>query len=414
MYKFSAHFVFIGKVWPEPASSAAGLRMVQLVDALNIVGARITFLSTAKKNSYSQNLLLHGCDTVQIELNNASFNTLMSRLNPDVVVFDRFTTEEQFGWRVEETCPEAMRVLDTEDLHFLRKVRYDCWKKGKAVTPKDLLSSDLAKREIASMYRCDLSLIISSVEMKLLDHLFNFPKSLLLYLPLWINSTENTPSKGWNARQDFVSIGNFLHKPNLEAVRFLKQELWPRIREKNKKVLLNIYGAYLPIEIQNMHQPSTGFIVHGRAKDAKEVISKARCLLAPLFFGAGIKGKILDAIQTATPVVTTTIGAEGMFSQDLAPGYITDSVEEMADNALRLYEDEIHWKQASSKTTEIINRYFSEEMWKEIFPKKIEKISSELETHRANNFTGSMLRYHKNNSTRYLSKWIEAKNAPQK
>lgn len=411
MTHFSGHCVFIGKVWPEPNSSAAGTRIVQLIDALIFNGYQITFLSAAQESPYSQNLNPLGCDTAQIELNDSSFNDVIRRLNPDIVIFDRFTTEEQFGWRVEETCPDAIRILDTEDLHFLRKVRYDCWRKGKVVTERDILSSDLAKREIASMYRCDLSLIISSAEMELLEHLFHFPQSLLLYLPLWVGLTETIPKTNWETRQGFISIGNFLHKPNLEAVRFLKKELWPRIREKNKTVHLNIYGAYVPEEVQNMHHPSTGFIVHGRAQDAKDVISKSKCLLAPLFFGAGIKGKILDAIQTATPVVTTSIGAEGMFTQDDAPGCISDSVEEMADKALRLHEDEIYWKQASVKTTEIIKRHFSEEMWRDVLPQKIEKLRSTLGDDRAENFTGSMLRYHKNNSTRYMSKWIEAKNA---
>ena len=91
--------------------------------------------------------------------------------------------EEQFGWRVAENCPDALRILDTEDLHCLRKTRHEAMKKQIAFTEERLMASEITKREIASIYRCDLSLIISRFEMKLLKETFKIQESLLCHLP---------------------------------------------------------------------------------------------------------------------------------------------------------------------------------------------------------------------------------------
>lgn len=406
----AGHIVFIGKVWPEPVSSAAGTRIVQLIHSLKTAGFRITFLSSAQTTPFSVRLDEMNCDFAHVELNDSSFNKVIENLNPDVVIFDRFTSEEQFGWRVEDSCPNAIRVLDTEDLHFLRDVREKCWKRGEMVTQTDLLSSDIAKRELASIYRCDTSLIISKVEMKLLMETFNIPAPQLLYLPLWVDFSNSKHNPDWGSRKGFVSIGNFLHKPNLEAVRFLKKSLWPLIIQQRRNLTLNIYGAYMPDEIRAMHHPESGFLVHGRAVNAREAISKTRCLLAPLFFGAGIKGKILDAITTGTPVITTPIGAEGMFDADFAPGFVTDSVNQMAEQAVLLHDQPDIWYKASNNGYSIIKDDFFKDDWFDVLPKKLLEIKTTLHERRENNIVGSLLLHHTHHTSRYMSKWIEAKN----
>ena len=96
---------------------------------------------------------------------------LLLNLNPDVVLFDRFMIEEQFGWRVTEQCPNAVKLLDTEDLHCLRKGRHQAFKDKQPFTD-DYLFNDFAKREIASILRCDVTLMISEFEMELLSKNF--------------------------------------------------------------------------------------------------------------------------------------------------------------------------------------------------------------------------------------------------
>ena len=146
--------LIIGFVWPEPKSSAAGTRMLQLIEVFQQEGYKIVFASPCAKSDNAFNLEAIGVTQVSIELNNASFDDYIKQLNPEIVMFDRFMMEEQFGWRVTEHCPNALKILDTEDLHCLRKGRQQAYKEG-GVFDKTYLLSDVAKREIASIYRCD-------------------------------------------------------------------------------------------------------------------------------------------------------------------------------------------------------------------------------------------------------------------
>ena len=107
------NLLIIGNVWPEPDSTAAGRRMLQLIDAFQDHEHKITFVSPASKTDHSLHLDKLNIPTFEIQLNNASFNALLKEIQPDIVLFDRFLTEEQFGWRVSEICPQAIRILDT-------------------------------------------------------------------------------------------------------------------------------------------------------------------------------------------------------------------------------------------------------------------------------------------------------------
>ena len=116
-------------------------------------------------------------------------------LNPEIVLFDRFLTEEQFGWRVAKNSPNALRILDTEDLHSLRSVRLEFQKNKITASIADWNQAEITKREIASIYRCDLSLIISSYEMDLLLKEIKIDEKLLLHLPFMLDSIEESDNK---------------------------------------------------------------------------------------------------------------------------------------------------------------------------------------------------------------------------
>lgn len=404
----------IGYVWPEPASSAAGARMMQLLEFFKKQGYNVIFGTTAAETPYAVDLKNCGIETLKIELNNSSFDLLLKQMQPEVVLFDRFMMEEQFGWRVAEACPDAIRVLDTEDLHFLRKARQEAFKNGK--NEKDLdLQSDLAKREIASIYRCDLSLIISKVEMQLLKEDFRVPDDLLLYLPFMLeipSEAKLAENPLFETRENFISIGNFLHEPNWDAVLNLKQNIWPLIRKKLPQAQLHIYGAYVSAKVQQLHNEKEGFLIKGRATSALEVIKNARVLLAPLRFGAGLKGKFVDAMKAGTPAVTTSLGAEGMASAEEWNGLIANDASAFAEAAVRLYSEEKLWHEAQKKGFLTLLK-FSEEKHSESFRRRLEELQQNLETHRKANFTGQMLLHHSLASTKQLSKYIEMKNRLQ-
>ncbi|WP_233899714.1 glycosyltransferase [Tenacibaculum piscium] len=406
--------LIIGYVWVEPNSSAAGSRMLQLIELFKKNNYKITFASPAQKGEKAFNLSEIDVNEVFIELNSASFDDFIEELNPEIVLFDRFMMEEQFGWRVSENCPNALRILDTEDLHFLRKTRHQQLKKGEIFSTDALLKSIDAKREIASILRCDLSLIISTYEMKLLQDIFKIDENLLYHLPFLLAEIDEKSINNWKPfeeRENFIFIGNFFHAPNVDAVLQLKNEIWQLIRKQLPKAEIHIYGAYATQQINQLHNKKEGFLVKGFATDAMEVVKNAKIVLAPIRFGAGIKGKLTEAMICGTPSVTTTIGAEGMHDNLNWNGFIEDDFNEFANKAVAIYSDENLWKKSQKNGIEIINTIYDKEKIEAPFINNLKKIQENLSEHRAQNFLGSLLQHQTMQATKYMSKWIEAKNS---
>lgn len=401
--------LIIGFVWPEPNSSAAGGRMMQLISLFKEQGYQITFASPALDSDFMVNLADFGVNKVTIELNDSSFDAFIRHLQPDIVLFDRFMMEEQFGWRVAENCPNAIRILDTEDLHCLRLARQKAYKENQIFQVVDLLEEAVAKREIASVLRSDLSLMVSEYEMELLQSIFRIEKSLLFYLPLLVDQFEISPLS-FQQRQNFGFIGNFLHEPNWNVVQYLKETIWPLIRMQIPTAVLEIYGAYPSQKVFQLHNEKEGFLIRGRAENAKEVISNTRVLLAPLRFGAGIKGKLLEAMQYGTPTITTSIGAESMHGTLDWNGIIEDEPHQFADASVKLYQEESLWLQSQENGFAIVKQRYLKELFEVEFAKQVSFLKLNLIKHRQNNFLGQMLFHHTMQSTKYMSRWIEEKN----
>ena len=398
----------VGYVWPEPKSSAAGSRMLSLLSMFREQDWTIIFASPAEKSPHRFDLSQWQIREEHIQLNDSSFDEQLTQWQPDLVMFDRFMLEEQFGWRVEQQCPNALRLLDTEDLHFLRLARQQAFKAGREVTLQDL-HSEQAQREIAAIYRSDLTLIISEAEMQLLTEHFKVPAELLCYSPFWLDTEIAADLPAFAQRQHFVSIGNFRHEPNWQAVLWLKQQIWPLIRNRLPKAELHIYGAYPPPKATQLHQPKEGFLIKGWAEDAAEVIKNARVLMAPLPFGAGLKGKFIDAMTQGTPNVTTTVGAEGMIHQGEWAGLRAETAQEIADAAVLLYQDEQLWQQKQQQGFVILAQRFAINEHQPRVWQQLMAVQQQLPKHRLTNFTGAMLRHHQHRSTQFMAQWIEAK-----
>ena len=126
--------LIVANVWPEPRSSAAGAHIMQLITVFLETEYTIHFACTASYSFNSVDLDSMGIHTSVIKINDSGVDEFISELDPEVVVFDRFMTEEQFGWRITEYCPSSLRILNTEDLHSLRKGRQDALKSGEDFT----------------------------------------------------------------------------------------------------------------------------------------------------------------------------------------------------------------------------------------------------------------------------------------
>lgn len=404
--------LILGKVWPEPGSSAAGRHMLEIIDSLQRAGWLITFASAARASAHATDIGSIGVQTAFIAVNDDAFDRWLAELNPQLVIFDRFMTEEQFGWRVGRCAPQALKVLDSEDLHCLRE-----WRDQKQsvhdfgsgqIDADGLVQSDLAMREIASIYRCDLTLVISQAEMQLLTTVFQIPADLLHYLPFLSAGRRQGATTDYAQRDNLVFVGTCMHKPNLQAIRCLKKTLWPLIRAELPGVSLKIIGSYPSAEVLQMHKPGEGFEVSGRVEDLSGVLTGARLMLAPLLSGAGLKGKLLEAMEYGLPSLTTAIGAEGLADADHWPGAVADSVEQMVEQTVSLYQDEKQWLSARQTGFALLANFSRQ--WQTDFQLRLEQLLEQLQQHRRQNFIGRMLQHHFHASHEYMSRWIVAKN----
>jgi glycosyltransferase involved in cell wall biosynthesis len=407
----SQSVVIIGTVWPEPNSTAAGTRMLQLIELFQNVNYSITFLSSASKNENSFDLDSIGIQTLPIVLNDSSFDVLITELNPTIVLFDRFMMEEQYGWRVTENCPSALRIIDTEDLHFLRKARENAYKQNRELVFEDYLT-DTFKRELASIYRSDLSLIISAFEEELLTETFKVESSLLYYLPflvepMAVDEINNFPA--FEERAHFVSIGNFLHEPNWQTVLQLKK-LWKPIKKQLPEAEMHIYGAYTSEKAKQLHNEKEGFLIKGKAESVQDVFNAAKVLLAPIPYGAGLKGKLLESMQFGLPNVTSVMGAEAMHGTFDWNGFISASDEDFIEKAVLLYQNLEIWLKSQKNGILLINNRFEKSRFETEFIKTIHFLLENIKTHRNDNFMGQIFQHQTLQSTKFMSKWIELKN----
>eukprot|EP00977_Amphora_coffeiformis_P011552 scaffold2778_cov168-Amphora_coffeaeformis.AAC.7 len=386
-----------------PQASAAGVRTLGILKQLltnspGITSVHVVAPSLPKEQSASPSTADEALlQTVQqLERQGVHFHVVQPNREDDtrdflhslpqraniMCLFDRFYAEEIYSHHVHRHSPHATLVLDMQDMHSLRRARQravqtaegDCLLGGitaAQATIPDAHDNDLL-RELASIHRMDLTLVCSPHEMNLLVTHYGIAPEKLMLAPLLGNSIQAPNAMpSWSHRQDVCFVGGFRHDPNVDAVDQLLR-LWPHIRQQlnergSEKELprLHIYGAFLTSTLrQKWHaklrratsMPDLeycGISLDGFVSDLRHVLLGHRLMLAPLRFGAGLKGKFVEAWQSGLPVVTTPIGAEGFFHLETLhsfPGRVASSDEAFVKAVLDLYTNESAWNQAQEHT----------------------------------------------------------------
>lgn len=387
--------LIIGKTWPEPKTTGAGRRMMQIVKSLE-QHFELHFASAAQISSYST---LFDCSSIKthfIKINNDDVDRLLLKINPGIVVFDRFSIEEQFGWRVAEFAPKALRILNMEDFHGLRIVRASILKNFKSNLKSTTLlhavmGNEIVQREIASIYRCDRTWVIATGELDMLKDL-GVPDFLLHHLPFNLSDfyDPNGFKQDYLNRENFVFFGNFYHAPNIDAIEVLR-DIWPIIHQKLPSVELHIYGAYGD-KVKGIKKLPRGMVYKGWEDSIVEILSTYKLLLAPLRFGAGVKTKIIESIGSGLPVISTPIGWEDIFNRnDAIPGVFCEDDVEFIDEAVRLYQSEALWTEYQDRAKVWCSKF--SDQWEIDLIKAIAVDLKEMEANRMKNIVGKILHW---------------------
>ncbi len=416
--KPNRHALIFSTVWPEPDSSAAGVRQMQWVRALLGLFDQITLISPAKlkqDGDWGELKLPPRVNCLPLPMNRWDVATQLKALNPELVVFDRFILEEQFGAIVYEALPNAVCLLETEDLHLVRRARESAREKWAhlACPANEFYFTETALREIASIERADFSSVVSSFEERLLEEVFGVNQEVQSWIPFAFDPPVfDSAFIPFDQRKDFVWIGNFRHAPNADGLRWFKKEIWPRIRKSIPHAKMKVFGAYPSEAFMGWNRDrSSGIEVKGSALTLADAFQGAKVNLAPLRFGAGVKGKILEGFRFGLPVVTTWVGAEGLRAGDegVFPGKVARDADDFADQAIRLHEDRAEWEQCSGECPRFMSATYAEDIQMDRMRQRITVLLEKKASGALPRFRSRMLRQELMNSRKYFSKWIEEK-----
>ncbi|MGB3512047.1 MAG: tetratricopeptide repeat protein [Microcoleaceae cyanobacterium] len=271
----------------------------------------------------------------------------------DVVYLARLEFTEKHIDNVRKFAPQAKIIYDTVDLHYLREQREAKLKNSLELDKKANQTKD---RELALMAKADCTLVVSMMEKQILEEENPHLKNIEFFnMPRDIYGAE----KEFDARKNILFIGGFQHPPNVDAMLYFVQKVFPLVKQKIHDMKIFIIGSRAPEEILKLS--SDDVIITGHVPDVSEYFHNCKLSVAPLRYGAGIKGKILTSFSYGLPVVATSIAAEGMGITDNYDVLIGDNPEHFAQQITNLYLDNKLWSDISRNSLNTISSRYSME-----------------------------------------------------
>jgi GT2 family glycosyltransferase len=337
---------------PTPDRDSGSLRIVRLMRLLREEACHVAFFNLLLRDdgAYSRALEQLGVEV----WSQPWISTVPAWLREhgrrfDAIVVSRHYVLEPLLPLLREYAPQARIVFDTVDLHFLREER----EAAQAGRPASMRTRST---ELGLIQSSDLTWVVSPEERSLLGELA--PRAEVSVVSNIHDPVYGTP--GREHRRDLVFVGGFRHPPNVDAVRWLLQDIFPRIRQRRPDLQLHLVGAEPPTEIQSLAEDQN-VVLHGHLPGLDGLLDETRIALAPLRYGAGVKGKVNHALARGLPVVATSCAVEGM---RLVPGesvLIADDAQTFADAVIRLNDDPRLWQQLREGGLENTREHFSED-----------------------------------------------------
>ncbi len=340
---------------PTPDQDSGSLRMYSLLTIMRDMSLKVTFIpdNLSWVEGYTEALQKIGIEVLYHHYL-SSIDDYLKKHGSDfnIVWLSRANETEKHIDDIRRYCKRAMVIFDTVDLHFLREER-------QAEMENKLLLRQMAKRrkaqELALMKKADVTLVVSPVEQQVLRR---EDKNLSVEIVTNIHVAYGSKA-AYKDRRGIVFIGGFNHPPNIDAVKYFVKDIFPIVRNELNGVKFFIVGSNPPKNISSL--ASEDIIVTGYVPDISCCFDQCMLSVAPLRYGAGVKGKINTSMSYGVPVVTTTVGAEGMFLQNGRDIVIADDAESFAQGVIDVYNDQELWEKLSRNGIKNIEKYFSHE-----------------------------------------------------
>jgi glycosyltransferase involved in cell wall biosynthesis len=344
----------IDALTPQPDHDSGSLRLVNLMRLLREEGAHVVFLPANREHSgrYTEDLQQLGIEAWYAPFARRAPAWLREH-GPrfDSILVSRHYVAREFLPLLRQHAPQARIVFDTVDLHYLREQRA-------AELRGDSTLSRTATRtralELDVIARSDVTLVVSGAERELLAR--DAPRATVEVLSNLHQLAG--PGQPFAQRRDLVFVGGFRHPPNVDAVRWFAAEVFPRVREHLPEVRFHCIGSHVVPEVEAL-AAEPGVLVHGHVPDIAPYMDGCRIALAPLRYGAGVKGKVNLSMAHGQPVVATPSAVEGMHLRDGEDVLVAGDAPAFADAVVRLYHDEALWQRLSAGGLANVARHFS-------------------------------------------------------
>jgi O-antigen biosynthesis protein len=344
------HVLIIDHRVPMWDRDAGSLRMLHIMKALLKMGARVTFMpeNLAPTEPYTRHLQTMGIEVIYGQLHvNAELDTIGPRL--DLAILSRPRTTSQWLDSVREYAPSATVAYDTVDLHWLREARRGQVRSTQEtlVTSNGSLGSIVPKAaalrhlELAMIQATDATIVVSDCERDQVEQ--DVPEARVVVIPTVHDVEPYVPPP--ENRTGILFVGGFEHPPNIDAAVCLVKEVMPVVWRELGDVQVTIVGSEPPPEVAALASPLVD--VTGWVEDLQPLLEGSRLMVAPLHYGAGVKGKVTQSLAVGLPVVTTPIGVEGLDGGEDQCILIGDSPQELAVEAIRVYKDDELWRNLS-------------------------------------------------------------------
>lgn len=343
---------------PTPDQDSGSLRMVNLMRLLRALGYRVSFLpdNYAHFHKYTEALQALGVEALYHPYV-ADPAAWLRENGPalDAIVLSRHYVASNYVGLARLYAPRARLIFDTVDLHYLREQRAAALENSAELVRQ---AAQTRRSELHLMRECDVTLVVSPVEQALLAR--EVPQARVAVLS---NVHEIYGCRrGFAERKDLVFVGGFQHPPNIDAVQWFVREVFPLLRAQNADIAFHVIGSKITDEISTL--AGNGVVVHGYVEDIAPFMDGSRLSVAPLRYGAGVKGKVNMAMSYGLPVVATSTAVEGMHVRagaDVADPdvLVADTPADFAAAILRAYADEQLWNTLSKNGLANVSKHFS-------------------------------------------------------
>ena len=336
-----------------PDHDSGSLRMFNILKILQTMGYKVTFLPANLQHHEKYTPMLQNigieCQYLPYVIDAGKYIEDYGQ-QFDAVILSRADYAEKYMDIVKSACPQAKVLFDTVDLHFLREQR-----EAELTNDKGLLESAALRKsqELSLARKADVTMVVSPVE---IDLFRQEAPDVNIHL---LSNVHHLHAKGesFENRSDILFIGNFEHPPNTDAMEFFLDEIFPIIQQGNPGIKVKIVGGHVPGHLKSRASGSIEFT--GFVSDITPLFNNIRISIAPLRYGAGVKGKINSSMAYGVPAVVTSMAAEGMnlvHGQDIL---IADEPADFASEILRLYDDRALWEALSEAGRKNIETHFS-------------------------------------------------------